>query len=198
MGTLKEKNIALLEKLQKARTPAVRGDEIRFYLRGAGKEGQLSLYEQYCLNAEALTFERQSYLLPAWKWKVGILNLIPLLNMKMMALLFQDEAGAELWESWGMEAYRLNQEKRPHYILNRYPAFLHAEDSPQLLEELLNVRNSRRRPFDKGPYHDEYFPFGDCAYEELLLGKSYFPAEEKILSSEVEDILVEINLIQDG
>jgi len=198
MGTLKEKNIALLEKLRKERTPAVRADELLRFCLAAGKAGQLSLYEQYCIQAEALTFERQSYLLPAWYWRVGILNLIPLLNMKMMALLFREEAAAKLWEAWGMEAYRLNQEKRPHYILDRYPAFLRAEDSPELLEELLKVRNSRRRPFEKGPYHDEYFPFDDCAYEDLLLRKSCFSEEDKALSGEVEDVLVEISLLEDA
>lgn len=197
MGTLKEKKFALIEELRRTPVPAVRCNKIMYFLRDVREARELNLYEEYLLNAEALTFERQSYILPAWKSNVGILNLLPLLNMKMMALLFQEEAAAELWESWGMEAHSMNKEIRPHYVLDKFQSFLHAEDNPQLLEELLKIRNSRRRPFSKGPYHDEYYPYGYCVYEELLLSKKYFSKEEKVICDEVEDILVEISMIQD-
>jgi len=196
MGILKEKKFALIEALKKVQVPAVQCNQIRFFLRDAREAGELNLYEQYLLNAEALTFERQSYLLPAWGRKVGILDLLPLLNMKMMALLFQEQTAAKMWESWGMEAYRINREIRPHYILDNYQSFLYAEDNPRLLEELLKVRDSKRHPFSKGPYHSEYFPHDLCRYEELLLKKRTFSQDEKIISSEVEDILVEIYMIQ--
>lgn len=55
-----------------------------------------------------------------------------------------------MWDSWGWEAYRLNQEKRPHYILDSYPAFLEAEKYPKALEKLLAARQSRRQPGDWG------------------------------------------------
>lgn len=197
MVTLKEKSFALIEELKKTQVPAVRRDVITFFIRDAERAGEINLYEEYSLNAEALTFERQSYMLPAWKRKVGILDLLPLLNMKMMALLFQEEAAAKMWESWGMEAYNINCEIRPHYILDKFQSFLHAEDHPQLLEELLKVRDSRHHPFSKGPYHDEYFPYDLCRYEELLLGKKRFSQDEKVISSEIEELLVEICMIQD-
>lgn len=194
--TLREKNIKLLEKLNETEVPAVRYNRITFYAGNAWRDGQINLYEEYLLTAEALAFERQAYLLPAWYQKADISNLVQLLNMKMMALLFGDEAGAKKWDAWGMEAYGLNQEKRPHYILDRFPDFLRAEDDPQLLEELLKVRNSRRHPFDKGPYHNEHYPFGNCAYEERLLKKDYFPEAEKVMSGDIEDILVEICMLE--
>lgn len=197
MGMLKENKSALIEQLKETQVPAVRSNKILFFLRDVKEAGELNLYEEYLLRAEALTFERQSYMLPAWKCKVGILNLLPLLNMKMMALLFQDEAAANMWEAWGMEAYRRNEEKRPHYILDRYPSFLQAENNPQLLEELRRVRNSRRRPFEKGPYHDEYFPYEDCIYEERLIYKQYFPQEDKVIGADVEELLVKIGMIQE-
>lgn len=196
METLREKNIKLLEKLKETEVPAVRYNGIMFYAGKARRDGQINLYEEYLLTSEALAFERQSYLLPAWQRKVGISNLINLLNMKMMALLFREEAGAKKWEAWGMEAYGLNQEKRPHYILDRFPELLRAEDSPRLLEELLKVRNSRRRPFDNGPYHDERYPYENCAYEDRLLKKAFFPEAEKVMSSDVEDVLVEISMLE--
>ena len=146
--------------------------------------------------AEALTFDRQSYMQAAWNRNVYIMHLLPLLNMKMMALLFQDQTAAKMWESWGMEAYSINREIRPHYILDNYQSFLYAEDNPQLLEELLKVRDSRHHPFSKGPYHTEYFPYHLCRYEELLLRKKLFSQDEKIVSSEIEDVLVEIYMIQ--
>lgn len=31
-------------------------------------------------------------------------------DMKMLALLFQERKAAEMWDAWGMEAYRLNGE----------------------------------------------------------------------------------------
>lgn len=197
MGILKGKKFALIEELKKVQVPAVQCDQIRFFLRDAREAGELNLYEQYLLNAEALTFERQSYLLPAWGRKVGILDLLPLLNMKMMALLFQEEAAAKMWESWGMEAYNINCEIRTHYVLDKFQSFLHAEDNPQLLEELLKIRDSRSHPFSKGPYHDEYFPYDLCRYEELLLRKKQFSQDEKVISSEIEELLVEICMIQD-
>lgn len=95
-----------------------------------------------------------------------------------------------------MEAYSINREIRPHYILDHYQAFLYAENNPHLLEELLKVRDSRRRPFGKGPYHDEYFPYNLCRYEELLLRKKAFSQDEKIISSEVENVLAETYMIQ--
>ena len=68
-----------------------------------------------------------------------------------MALLFQEKEAAEMWDAWGMEAYQLNQENRPHYILDDYLTFLRAERNPEALAKLLAMRRSRRRPFDRGP-----------------------------------------------
>lgn len=35
------------------------------------------------------------------------------LQEKNAALLFQEQAAAEMWDGWGMEAYCLNQKKKP-------------------------------------------------------------------------------------
>ena len=197
MGTLKGKSVDLIVKLRGTNVPDIRSMEILIYAQAARNDKQITLYEEYLLAAEAFAFERQSYMQSAWNRKVYILNLVPLLNMKMMAMVFQEEGSAKMWESWGMEAYKKNQEKRAHYILDKYPAFLHAEDNPELLRELPRVRKSEKRSFKKGPYHDECFPYSLCCYEELLLGGKLFSQDEKIISSEIEDVLVEISMIQD-
>ena len=114
---------------------------------------------------------------------------------KNAALLFQEKEAAEMWDAWGLEAFQMNQEKRPHYILDGYLTYLRAERNPDALGKLLAV--SRRRPFDKGPYHDEYYPDEQYAYEELLLQGRFFQAEDKQIRGEIEELLVELYLLQE-
>ena len=78
-----------------------------------------------------------------------------------------------------------------------YLTYLRAERTPDALEKLLAARRSRRRPFDKGPYHDEYYPGEQCAYEELLLQGRFFQAEDKQIRGEIEELLVELYLLQE-
>ena len=58
------------------------------------------------------------------------------------------------------------------------------------------VRQKKKRPFSKGPYHDEAFPYSKCNYEELLLNNKKFPGEEKLISEIIEDLFVELYLLQ--
>lgn len=197
MSTLQEKNAALLSKLGETSHPGSRSIRMIGYLRDARKDQQITLYEHYLVETERLSFERQAYLQPAWANKVYISSLLQILNMKMMALLFQEQAAAEMWNGWGMEAYRLNQEKRPHYILDDYPTFLRVEKNPEALSKLLAKRKSRRKPFNNGPYHDERFPWDLCVYEERLLEGRYFGQEDKKISGEIEELLTELYLLQE-
>ena len=197
MSTLKEKNSALLAALEETQNPSSRGLRIGFYLRDARADRQVTLYEQYLLETERLSLEHQACVQPGWADRVGISHLVSLLNMKMMALLFQEKEAAEMWDAWGMEAYRLNQEKRPHYILDDYPTFLQAEKHPEALEKLLTWRKRRRKPFSNGPYHDEHFPYDLCAYEEMLLEGRFFRDEDREISGDIEDLLTELYLLQE-
>lgn len=196
MSTWREKNAALLASLAETPNPGVRSVEIGGYLRDARKDHQLTLYEQYVLEMEKLSYERLAWTQPGWSRQVSISDLIKILNLKMMALLFQEKEAAEMWDAWGLEAYRLNQEKRPNYIRDDYLTFLHAEGNPDALAKLLAVRKSRRRPFDKGPYHDEYYPGEQCAYEEMLLQGRFFQVEDRQIRGEIEELLVELYLLQ--
>ena len=197
MSTWQEKNAALLASLAETPNPDVRGGRIGNYLFEISKDHQLTLYELYVLETERVSCERQAWTKPGWPRRVDISDLIKLLNLKMMALLFQEKEAAEMWDAWGLEAYRLNQESRPHYILDDYLTFLRAERNPEALAKLLAMRRSRRRPFDKGPYHDEYYPGEQCAYEELLLQGRFFQAEDKKIRGEIEELLVELYLLQE-
>ena len=197
MSTWQEKNAALLAELAETPNPSVRGNAIGYYLRDARKDHKLTLYEQYVLETEKLSYERLAWTQPGWSRRTGISDLIKVLNVKMMALLFQEKEAAEMWDAWGLEAYQLNQEKQPHYILDGYLTYLRAEGNPEALAKLLAARRSRRRPFDKGPYHDEYYPGEQCAYEELLLQGRFFQAEDKKIRSEIEELLVELYLLQE-
>lgn len=197
MSFWQERNAALLAELAGTPNPDIRALAIQYYLRDVCKEHPLTLYERYTLEAEAVSYEHQAWTRPGWPRRADITDLIRVLNMKMMALLFQEQEAAEMWDSWGWEVYRLNQEKRPHYILDNYPTFLEAEKDPKALEKLLAARRSRRRPFDKGPYHDEHFPGEQCAYEERLLQGHFFTEEDKRLREEVEELIVELYLLQE-
>lgn len=197
MRTLQEKNAMLLSELGETSRPGSRSISMIGYLRDTREDQQITLYEYYLVETERVSFERQACVQPAWPNRVGISHLIRLLNMKMLALLFQEQEAAEMWDAWGMEAYRLNQEKRPHYILDGYPTFLRAEQDPAILSKLLAKRKSRRKPFDNGPYHDECFPWDWCVYEEMLLEGRYFGQEDKKISGEIEELLAELYLLQE-
>ncbi len=133
------------------------------------------MYEQYVLKTEKLSCERLAWTQPDWFRRADISDLIKVLNLKIMTLRFQEKEAAEMWDAWDLETYRLNQEKRPHYILDDCLTFLRAEGNPDAPAKLLVMCRSRRRPFDKGPYHDEHYPGEQCAYEELLLQDRFFP-----------------------
>ena len=197
MSTLKEKNSALLAALEQAQNPGSRSIKMGSYLRDARRDQQITLYEYYLVEAERLSFDHQACVQPGWPNRVGISHLISLLNMKMMALLFRENEAAGMWDAWGLEAYRLNREKRPHYILDDYPAFLKAEEHPEVLEQLLARRKSRRKPFNNGPYHDERFPYDLCPYEEMLLEGCFFQAEDKKISDDIEELLTDLYLLQE-
>ena len=96
MSTWQEKNAALLAELAETPNPSVRGNAIGYYLRDARKDHKLTLYEQYVLETEKLSYERLAWTQPGWSRRTGISDLIKVLNVKMMALLFQEKEAAEI------------------------------------------------------------------------------------------------------
>ena len=187
----------LIEELKSQVSPG--GSEICLvkYIADGLRGKQLSLYEAFLLQAEAFGFLRMAYTQAGWNRKVGISILLKILNMKLLSVLFQDKLGAKAWTECGVDAYKRNQEVRPHYILDEYLTYLQAENNPDYLQRLLKVRQQKKRPFNKGPYHDEVFPYSECNYEELLLSNKRFSDEEKQISKVVEKLLVELYLLQE-
>ena len=193
---MEDRIAALLEEIGESRTPGGRAIRLSAFASKAQREGVLTLYEHYLLMGEALGLERESCVQAAYGRRVQISDLLKTMNMRMMALLYRDEGAAALWESWGLEALGMNQERRKHYILEDYPTFLRAEQQPEVLKRLLAVRRSRKKPFDDGPYHDACFPYDLCIYEEMLLQGRRFSEEDRQLGGEVENLLVELSLLE--
>lgn len=192
------KTESLVTELKSQTTPG--GCEICLgkYVTDGVREKYLSLYEAFLLQAEVLNFMRMSYTQPAWNRRVGIRILLNILNMKMLSVLFQDECSANAWTEHGIDAYRKNQENRSHYILDEYLTYLNAENNPTYLQRLLKVRQQKKKPSNKGPYHDEIFPYSECNFEDFLLNNKRFSDKEKQICEVVENLLVELYLLQEN
>ena len=114
------------------------------------------------------------------------------MNEKHMAVYFSEIKTADILTEWALEAYSLNVEKRSHYIMDNFTDYL--SGNPDYLEKLSAVRESDLiNNFEHGPYHNEYFPYG-FSYERALLNKSQ--TIEKVISPEVEDLLVELMVLE--
>ncbi len=70
-----------------------------------------------------------------------------------------------------------------------------AFEEREFLKSLKDVRASRSKPFDNGPYHTEVFPYNKCKCEELLLQGKTLPRRNKKLCGSIENLLVELALI---
>lgn len=197
MASLTEQIEALLKDLRWSSNPSSRACNLKTFVAITLRNGQITLYEAYLLQGESLTFARAAYTQLAWHeyHRVGISTLLALLNMKMMSVLFQDEAGVKLWNDWALEAYQWLKEKRTHYLADDFPAFLNADKDLAYCTKLQEIRSKKRKSFNKGPYHDEdEFPYRTCAYETMLLNGERFPKEQQI-SDPIADLLTEICLL---
>lgn len=188
----------LLETLKCAKSPSSCEVRLGKYVADGLREKQISLYEAFLIQAEVLSFMKSAYTQAAWERKVGIRELLKILNMKLLSVLFQDESGAEAWTEYGVDAYKRNQEVRPHYILDEYLHYLNAEKDPVFLKKLSEMRQRKNKPFNNGPYHDEVFPYSACNFEDLLLNNKRFSDEEKKIGEIVENLLVELYLLQEN
>jgi len=155
MEALEEKAKALAEKVREQINPANRALEIAVFVSRCLRNKEISLYEAYLLSRIKMEFTRLSYIQPAWSNRVHISILVELLSLRLLAAVFEEKEEERHWINYAKEAYLLNQEKRPHYILDHYPEYLKEPISTQYLQMLKDVRACRSKPFDKGPYHTE-------------------------------------------
>lgn len=190
--------IDLVNSIKDTTNPGIIASKISHFVVESMRKEKINLYEAYMVNYEFLKFERLWYTQPAWGGWSQISRCIDILNQKLLAHVFDENTNAKRMKEWGLEAFRLSNEKRKHHIMDRYNLFLDANEQPQLLKELLKYRqNYKKLSFDDGPYHTESFPYNYYSPEEILLDSA---AKEKFianmsLSEDIENLIVELNLI---
>lgn len=188
----------LIKKIKERRNPSIIADDITSYIIASLREKQINLYEAYMINMETIRFDRLAYTQPAWERKVGIRTFLSILNQKFLANVFDENIWANKLIGWGMEAYGLYVLKRKHYIMDRYLEFLDANNSPEILLELQNIRNNNEKlNFDNGPYHIEVFPYLYYSPEGILLNEDAKRehCSSKTINEDVENLIVELNLL---
>lgn len=191
---LKKEIENLISYVKYESNPLIVANKLSYFLSDALREDKLNLYEAFMINWEEIRFRRIGYTKSAWNGKVRIATCLTILNQKLLANVFDEQIGAEELKVWGLEAYNFNDEKRTHYIMDRYNLFLDANDSPILLEELLKAREEySERGNDNGPYHTEVFPYDFYKPEEILLKKGQ-NEYIKNLDESIEDLIVELNM----
>lgn len=195
METFEERVKTLIQTVKSETTPANRGLDIGVFVSKAMREKEINLYEAYLISGMKMEFTRLSYVQPAWSNRVRISILLELLNLRLLAAAFEEKDEEKRWIEYAKEAFSMNQEKRPHYILDHYQEYLEETISSELLQNLKDVRTSRSKPFDNGPYHTELFPYNKCKYEELLLQGKTLPRRNKKICGSIETLLVELALI---
>ncbi len=190
--------IDLINRIKTTTNPGIIASEISHLIVEALREEKISLYEAYMLNYEYIKFNRMWYTQPAWRGWSQTSRCLDILNQKLLAHVFNEDITADRMREWGLEAFKLSNEKRKHYIMDRYNLFLNAEEQPQLIKELLKYRNNYKKlSFDNGPYHTESFPYEFYSPEEILLdtfSKDRYKASMN-MSEAIEDLIVEINLV---
>lgn len=195
MEPLGERVNTLVENVKAQTNPENRSLEIGVFVSKAMREKTINLYEAYLVSGMKMEFTRLSYVQPAWSNRVRITILLELLNLRLLAAAFAETDEEERWVRYAKEAFSMNQEKRPHYILDHYQEYLKETISPEFLQNLKDVRASRSKPFDNGPYHTDLFPFNKCKCEELLLQGKTLPHRNKRICDSIANLLAELALI---
>ncbi len=190
---------ALIISIKNKNNPSIIADDISHFVINLLKGGKISLYEAYLVNMEAIRFKRLGYIQPAWNKKVRISTCLTLLNQKLLAHVFDENISTIKVKELVLEAYKMNKEKRPHYIMDRYTEFLEANTNAQLLQEMLQVRrNYDKLSDDDGPYHNETFPYHFYSPEEILLNEE---EKRKYLSSknineDIEKLILQLSAFE--
>lgn len=176
------------------------------------KKGELSLYEAYTLKREILNLERKAYTRVSWKQNTGIRECIAFINPIMLAVLFDETEYCEKLKEMAWEAFRLNKEKRSHYVMDNFEIYIDAANNEELLKEISDTRarynvalekelagkkltkaEAKEFDYDNGPFLTETFPNDFFEPENLLLSKETFKAD-KTLSEDVVDIIVQVGI----
>lgn len=182
----------LIAKLEEKENPSVKATLLSRYISIALRTDEMTLFEAYNLYKEVIKFTRQSYTEPAWNESVRITTCLQMLNMKMMAYLFSEPKSVGLFDMFAKESYKLNTEKRQHYIMEHYYNYLDFVNNVGELNKLSEIRKSKIKSFDRGPYHTEVFPYEYCSPEELILSSNLL--NDKIMREEIENLIIFLNI----
>jgi hypothetical protein len=182
----------LINNIKSTADPLLIANKISYFISDAFRENQITLYEAYVLNLEIIKLNRISYTQPAWNRNVRISTCLTILNQYLLAKIFDNSEGAKMLEKIALDAFEVNKEKRPHYIMDQYKSYFETNNIEKLLQELLDIRNNYGNLSDDvGPYHIEIFPYHFYSPEKILLEKSN--SLNQIISKEVENILIYLN-----
>lgn len=182
----------LIEKLEEKENPAVKASLLSRYVSISLKANDITLFEAYSIYKEVMKLIRQSYMGLARNEVVRITTCLQILNMKMMAYLFGESNSVEFFDILAKEAYKLNVEKRQHYILDHYYDYLDFANNKDAPKKMREIRKSRSKPFDKGPYHTDVFPFEYCSAEELIMSSELL--NSKIMREDIENLIIILNI----
>ncbi|MDE6251940.1 MAG: hypothetical protein K2M78_04765 [Lachnospiraceae bacterium] len=188
----------LLEMINQTENKSILAAELSWFISDALKTNSINIYEAYLLNGEVLANRRKSYLQPAWNEKVQISTCLGILNQRLMALVFRKTLYAEQLKEWGLEAFKICGEKRPHYIMDRYREFIDinvsSDNDVELLRELIHIRERYDFcSYDEGPYHTEVFPYEDFEPENLLI--NHISIDENEVRDEIQNVLIELGCL---
>ncbi len=107
----------LMKSIQEIDKPIVLAVDLGVYISRCLRNEWISLYEAYILNGEFISLTRGSGKC-GWNQRVYISTCLLVLNQRMLAILYGDMEYAERLKEFGFEAMRLNDEKRPHFIID--------------------------------------------------------------------------------
>lgn len=97
----------LLSKIKDEKKPSIIAFRISNFIADTLNTESISLYEAYLVTLEELKYKRMSYKQPAWNVSAGISECLLILNLKLLAHLFEDKQNALRLREWGMEAFIL-------------------------------------------------------------------------------------------
>ncbi len=187
----------LIKTINNKSNPAMIADDISHFIINSLRSNEISLYEAYLVNMEAIKFKRQGYIQPAWNERVRISTCLTLLNQKLLAHVFDESIVAMKVKELALEAYKLIKVKRSHFIVDRYIDFLEANNDIPLLQKMLDIRsNYDELSDDDGPFHNEAFPYHFYCPEEILLKerekRKYLSS--KNLSNDIENLIIQLSI----
>ncbi len=196
---LQKETQELILKIQKAINPGTVTIYLGSYIANNLRYGRISLYEAYILKGEEICLKRGKGK-NNWRERIGIRICLEILNQRMLAILYGELEYAERLKEFGLEAMRLNEEKREHIIMDEYENYLDIVGNEELLKRLEYYRDNWETILsddydydDDGPLPVESFPYEYCALEKCFLSDN--PHLEKTeVQEEIEDIIVEIAL----